>query len=233
MSFYMGAVILTELMMIAMVLHVLHYSGFTKIQKTWFLLTFISIMFCTAAEFAVHCGYYSSAFKIPLTILTVLQFSIAPVLATLFSGALGLKHQGKNAIVFISTSFFVEVLCAPFGWIFYFDDAGYHRGNQFFIYEVFYIISLAYLIVSMLIVGRKFSHRDARTIIMIIVILTAGILPMTFYKLNITYIAIAIGSVFCYVYYNDLVQQDIQSELVLNQEKVSTMQNHIITSLSV
>ena len=43
MNFYMCIIILTELMMLAMTLHVIHYAGFTNIQKTWYLLTFISI----------------------------------------------------------------------------------------------------------------------------------------------------------------------------------------------
>ena len=117
MTLYMSAVLLTELMMIAMTLHVLHYPGFTKTQKTWFLLTFISIMLCAGAEFAVHCGYYDPAFAPVLTVVTVLQFSVAPLLAVLFSGALGLGRQAKNAVIFAAVSFFsrvVSMACPPF-----------------------------------------------------------------------------------------------------------------------
>ncbi|MBR5043834.1 MAG: HD-GYP domain-containing protein, partial [Clostridia bacterium] len=81
-------------------------------------------------------------------------------------------------------------------------------------------------------VGRKFRNRDTRTIAMILVILVAGIVPMTVFKLNITYIAIAIGASLCYIYYNDLVQQDIQAALVANQAALSRMQSHIITGLA-
>ena len=91
MTFYTSIIILTELMMIAMALHVLFYSGFQKNQKTWYLFTFIAIMVCAAAEFAVHCGKYDPAYKIPLTIVTVLQFSLAPMLGIFFSGALSLR----------------------------------------------------------------------------------------------------------------------------------------------
>ena len=218
--------------MIAMSLHVLHYSGFTKTQKTWYLLTFISIMLCAAAEYAVHCGYYNPAYKIPLTVITVLQFSISPLLGVLFTGALGLTKQAKSAAYFASVSALVEIVSAPFGWIFYFDDNGYARGKYFFIYGIIYFISLLYLIVCITIVGKKFRHRDAPTIIMILIILVSGILPMTLYKLNITYIAVALSASLCYIYYNDLVQQDIKSELVANQEKLTSMQEHIITSLA-
>lgn len=231
-SFYMCAIILTELMMIAMCVHVIHYSGFTKTQKTWYLLTFASTMLCAAAEFAVHCGVYDERFAPVLTVLTVLQFSVAPLLAVLFSGSLGLNKQGINAVFFLSVNVLIETIAAPFRLIFYFDETGYHRGEYFIIYTFLFVISLLYLIANMFLVGKKFRHRDTRTIVMIVVILIAGILPMAFLKLNITYVAIAIAASLCYIYYNDLVQQDIQAELVKNQKKLSVMQNHIISSLA-
>ena len=94
------------------------------------------------------------------------------------------------------------------------------------------IISHIYLISGMIVVGKKFRHRDVWTIGMIVVVLIAGILPMTLYKLNVTYIAIAIGACLCYIYYNDLVQQDIQAEVVASQDKISGMQTHIISGLA-
>ena len=232
MSFYTSTIIITELMMISMTLHVLHYSGFTKQQRNWYILTFVAIMLCAAAEFVVHCGIYSPSMAPLLTVVTVFQFSVAPVLAVLFTGSLGLHQQAKTSSLFFIVNLIVEIIAAPFGWIFYFDENGYSRGEYFVIYEVFYLLSLIYLIVSMAIVGRKFHRRDMRTIVMIIVVLAAGIIPMTFYKLNVTYIAIAISACLCYIYYNDLIQQDIQAELVNNQKKISQMQEHMISGLA-
>ena len=117
MTFYMSAIILTELMMIAMILHVLHYSGFTREQKAWYVLTVAAVLLCSAAEFAVHCGRYDAKFAIPLTILTVLQFSTAPLLGVLFSGALGLPGQKKIAIWFFVANLVAETVAAPFGWV--------------------------------------------------------------------------------------------------------------------
>ena len=232
MTFYSCVILLTELMMLAMTLHVLTYSGFTKVQKVWYLLTFIAIAFCSAAEFCVHGIEYSQSFAIPLTIITVIQFSLSPLLGVLFSGALGLHNQRKAAIAFFAINLLVEAVSAPFGWIFYFDADGYHRGNLFFIYGIFYFASLAYLLINMVIIGKKFRHRDTLTIGMVLVVLVAGMIPMTIFKVNITYIAVAISASLCYIYYNDLVQQDIQAELVSNQKKMSAMQEHIISGLA-
>ena len=232
MTFYMCLIMLTELMMIAMILHVIFYSGFTKVQKFWYLATFISIMLCAIAELFVHCGYYKPSFRIPLTILTVMQFSIAPLLGVFFTGALGLHREAKIASFIFSLNFLVEVVLVPFGLVFYFNEEGYFRGDLFIIYEIMYFLSLAYLIVSMIIAGKRFSHRDFWTIIMVLVILISGIIPMMLFKLNITYIAIAISASLCYIYYNDLVQQDIKADYMANQERISSMQEHIISGLS-
>ena len=231
-QFYICSIIIIELLMVAMVIHVLRYSGFTKTQKKWYLMTFIAIMICSAGELAVHCGYYDKAFKIPLTILTVIQFSLAPILAILFSGSLGLKYQGRIALGFFGASFLTEVICAPFGWIFKFSDTGYARGDAFLIYEIFYFVGLAYLIGAMFLVGRRFQHRDQVTIIMILAILVAGIVPMAWLHINITYVAIGVAACVCYIYYNDLVQQDIQAELIENQKRISSMQSHMISGLA-
>ena len=232
MTFYMGITILTELLMIAMTIHVLNYTGFTRRQKEWFILTFASIIFCSAAEFAVHCGVYDYAYAKLLTILTVLQFSLAPLLAVCFTGALGLPNQKKPAVVFFLLNFVMEAAAAPFSFIFGFNREGYFRGSGFFLYEISYVLSLIYLIFGIHSVSRQFRHRDRWTIIMILVILSAGIIPMTFFHINITYIAIALAASLCYIYYNDLVQQDIQEDLITNQKKLSDMQVHIISGLA-
>ncbi len=126
----------------------------------------------------------------------------------------------------------IEIVSAPFGWVFYFDAEGYHRGNFFIIYTVCYFLALLYLIISMIVVGRKFRHRDTLTIGMVLVILIAGIIPMTLMEIHIAYISIGIAACLCYIYYNDLVQEDIHAELIANQEKITDMQKHTITGLA-
>ena len=232
MSLYSSVTLLIIMLMIANSIHVLTYSGFNKKQKIWFIVTFVSIAFCAAAEFGVHCGYYYNSLKVLLYILTILQFSIAPCFAMLFAGALGIRKQGRVAIAVFAVGLISELICAPFGWIFFFNDAGYSRGNAFIIYEALYFASLIYLIVILIIVGRRFKHRDSSTIIMILLVLAAGIIPMTIFKVHVAYLAVAISSVLCYIYYNDLIQQDMTAEFIKNQQKISEMQEKIIAGLA-
>ena len=232
MTFYTGTILLTELLMLAMTLHVLNYSGFTRQQRAWYLATFLAVMLCAGAELAVHGVPYRPPYAIPLTVLTVLQFSTAPLLAVLFAGALGLHRQNRFAVIFYALNLGLEVIAAPFGGVFYFNEAGYFRGPYFFLYEVMYFVSLIYLVWTMVIIGRNFRHRDTRTIVMMLIVLAAGILPMTLFRINITYIAIAISASLCYIYYNDLVQQDVKDALVTNQKKLSAMQTQMISGMA-
>ena len=232
MSFYAAATIIIVILMIAMTIHVINNSVFNRSQKTWFIATFAAISFCALAEFAIHCGYYDYKFAIPLTILTVLQFAAAPTFAMLFAGALGLKYQGRIAIGYFITCLIIGISCAPFKSIFYFDEAGYHRGPLFLIYAITYFASLAYIVVMLTLVSKKFRHRDVGTILMVLVVLVAGVVPMSIWELHIAYVAVGISACLCYVFYNDLVQSDMNSELLEKQQKLADMQVQITSRLA-
>ena len=232
-EYYAAITLLLVLLMIAMSIHVLKYEGFNKKQKLWFIATFAAITFCALAEFALHNGYADPRFNIPLTILTVLQFSVAPCFAMLFAGALGLKYQLKIVFPWFAFCLIVNIVCSIFGWVFYFDDAGeYHRGVAFMLYISTYIASLVYMIVALFIVGKKFRHRDIGTIIMVLVILTAGILPMSLRQLHVAYAAVGMAATLCFVFYNDLVQQDMRVDLIESQKKISRIQRHTVSGLA-
>ena len=230
--YYFITLILT-LMMVALSIHVLSYPGFNKKQKKWFIVTFATITFCALAELAIHCGYHDPRFNIPMTILTVLQFSIAPTFAMLFAGALGFKHQIKAALISLGICLIIQISCAPNGYIFYFDETGlYHRGPYFIIYTITYIASMLYIVGTLILVGIRFKARDIGTIIMVLVVLAGGIIPMSLYQIHIAYCAVGITSALCYVYYNDIVQQDTRAELMRKQKEINEMQVHIISGLA-
>ena len=233
MDYYASATLILVVLMVTMIIHVLNYSDFNKTQKTWFVLTFSAITFCALAEYTLHCGYFDPMFKIPLTILTVLQFAIAPCFAMLFAGALGLKNQKLAVLISLGICLTIGIICAPFGLVFYIDDAGYHRGPAFFIYEITYFGSLVYIIGSLIVIGKKFAHRDLGTIIMILIIIAAGIVPMTIFQLHVAYIAVGVSSVICYIFYNDLVQQETRQKLLSQQQKVMEMQTQISSRLAI
>lgn len=234
MTLYAGTILLTELMMLAMIIHVANYSGFKRVEKTWYITTFGTIMLCAFAEFiAKHFDARRSGFVLPLTILTVVQFSLTPLLPVFFAGALGLRREAKIVGAFFLVNVIVEVIAAPLKLIFYFDEGGkYIHARYYFLYEAFYILSMVFLIVGLVIVSKRFKRRDAVTIVMVLVILVAAIFPLIFYKVYTDYIGIALCACLCYIYYNDLIQEDIQAELVANQNRISSMQSQMISGLA-
>ena len=234
MTIYSSVILLTELMMMAMMIHVIHYSGFTRSEKGWYVATFAAIMLCAAAEFcAIHFDARGSGFVIPLTIITVIQFSLSPLLPVFFAGALGMRREAKAVSYFFFLNVLAQIISAPFGWIFFFDESGkYIRGNLYIIYQFFYISSLVFLIVALNIVGKRFRKRDIYTIIMVMVIMLAAILPLILCRVYTDYLGIALCACLSYIYYNDLIQEDIQAELIAKQDKISSMQKQMISGLA-
>ena len=234
MTIYMGTIILTDLLMLTMSLHVLNYPGFTRTEKCWYLYTFIAIFFCAGAEFiSVHFDARGPVFSIPLTFLDMVQFSLSPMLPVFFVGALGMRRQATFAGGFFLLHALVEIVSAPFGWIFYYDSAGrYIRGEYYIVYEAFYIISLVFLIVCLVIVGRRFRHRDLFTILMVFVVMVAAIIPLILYKVYTDYLGIGLCASLCYIYYNDLIQEDKHEQLVANQQRMQQMQVHTISGMA-
>ncbi len=234
MSLYTCSILLTELLMVAMTFHVAHYPGFTKAEKRWYLFAFISIFFCAGAEFIARrfdaCG---PAFSLPLTVLTAIQFSLSPMLPVFFGGALGFYRPAIAVGKAFCLHALAEYVLAPFGLIFYFDEAGrYVRGEYYIIYEAAYLLSLVFLIVCMIVVSRRFKRRDLPTIIMVFVLLAASIAPLILYRLYTDYVGIGLCAALCYIYYNDLVQEDIQEKTAANQDRMFHMREHTISAMS-
>ena len=159
MTFYMGTTILTELMMVAMILHVLFYSGLSLKQKSWFLLICVSIMVCAGAEFVIHSGYYKPSWNVALTAVTAVQFAIGPMIGAYFAGALGLRKGARYFGVLFFLHYIFEIAASPFGIVFYFTEEGFTHGPYFSIYEAFYLASLLYMVIGMIVVSNRFRRR--------------------------------------------------------------------------
>ena len=234
MTIYMGVIILTELLMLTMSFHVLSNPVFTKVEKRWYLFTFIAIFFCAGAEFVtVSFTGRGPAFALPLTILDTLQFSVSPILPVLFIGALGMRRQATVAGLFFCLNVLAEIINVPLGLIFYYDSMGnYIRGDYYIVYETFYIFSLLFLIVCLIIVGKRFKKRDLSTIIMIFVVIAASLIPLILFTVYTDYPGIGLCACLCYIYYNDLVQEDAQTKLVADQEQMYHMQERTIFGMA-
>jgi response regulator RpfG family c-di-GMP phosphodiesterase len=52
------------------------------------------------------------------------------------------------------------------------------------------------------------------------------------FKVYVDYLGIGLCAALCYIYYNDLIQDDIQEKLVENQKKMQDMQAHTISGMA-
>ncbi len=234
MTIYSCAIALIELLMLAMTFHVLYYPGFTPVEKRWYLVTFVSIFLCAGIEmFALHYDAQGPAFSLPLTILTVIQFSLTPMLPVFFAGALGMRREAVIAAAGFSLHALLEIISVPFGWIFYYDEIGtYVRGKYYILYLLSFILCFVFLIVCLIIVGKRFKKRDLSTIIMVFVVMAAALLPLLLFTVYTDYLGIGMCAALCYIYYNDLIQEDKREELVSAQKKMFEMQTHTISGMA-
>jgi hypothetical protein len=155
------------------------------------------------------------------------------MLPLFFARALGLVELFRSIrILFVLHAIF-EIVAAPFGWVFYYDAAGaYVRGPYYSIFTAFYFYGIIILIVSLVLTGNRFYRRDTGTVVMAFIISVAGLVPMVLFEVYGEYVGIADCAMLCYIYYNDLTQQDTMAELVMHQEQISRMQTQIITGLA-
>ncbi len=234
MTVYMGAIILIELLMLTMIFHVLYYPGFTQAEKRWYLVTFAAIFLCAGIELlAIHFDGRGPGFFLPLTILTVIQFSLTPMLPVFFAGALGMRREASVAAAAFSLHALAEIVSAPFGWIFRFDETGtYIRGEYYLVYQASFLLCFVFLIVCLIIVGKRFKKRDLATIIMVFVVMAAALLPLLLFTVYTDYLGIGMCASLCYIYYNDLIQEDKREKLVDNQKKLFRMQEHTISGMA-
>jgi len=234
MDLYATVIVLTVLLMVAMTFHVMQYSGFDAQQKRWYATFFLSILLCASAEYIGNTyNAVGPNLQLPLTILTVFQFSVSAMLPLFFARALGLVELFRSIrILFVLHAIF-EIVAAPFGWVFYYDAAGaYVRGPYYSIFTAFYFYGIIILVVSLVLTGNRFYKRDTGTVVMAFIISVAGLVPMVLFEVYGEYVGIADCAMLCYIYYNDLTQQDTMAELVMHQEQISRMQTQIITGLA-
>ena len=67
---------------------------------------------------------------------------------------------------------------------------------------------------------------------MVFVVMVAAIIPLILYKVYTDYLGIGLCASLCYIYYNDLIQEDKHEQLVANQQRMQQMQVHTISGMA-
>lgn len=234
-QYHFAITVLVVLGMTAMSLHVFFNTAFDKIQKRWFLSTFLLLSIASTAELTRDILTYYPKNPLFFKITTLIEFSIAPFIPILIIGDCGLRKTAKRMFIPLILHSIFEIAVCPFDKVFSISETGKYKHEELYIvYIAVYMIGIIYAFSRMYFVSRNFKNRDKWTIISIIILLTVGISIQTFINSNIKtdFITTAIGVAIAYTYYDDLIQQDILEDIKKKNEKISNIQNQMVSGLA-
>ena len=203
-------------------------------KKIWFIVTFVGISFGATAEFVrtlleIH-PMSSGLYKV----VTLLEFSITPIMPVPLSLACGIKKQAHYVGALMMLHAVVEIALMNTGAVFSINENGkYSRGDYYAIYIMAYILSLLYLIFVFYYISKRFRNRNLFILISAVMIIFAGIIPSLINRetktafLGMTFMAIVL-----YSYFDDLTQQELADNLAAQNERIKSMQSSVIIGVA-
>nr|MCR5607260.1 hypothetical protein [Treponema sp.] len=160
-QYHFAITLLVVLGMTAMSLHVFFNNALNKIQKRWFLSTFILLSIASSAELARDILTYYPKNPLIFKIMTLIEFSIAPFIPILIIGDCGLRKTAKRIFIPLILHSIFELAVCPFDKVFSISKTGEYRHEELYIvYVAVYMIGIIYAFSRMYFVSRKFKNRD-------------------------------------------------------------------------
>ena len=220
--------------MVTMIVHINHTGNLKGSCRKWFTISFAAIILGAFTECLGTAIDGSSLPNWQHTAVTLVQFCTTPCVSLFISYALEVRRPANWFGTVMLLHVTAEVLLAQSGGIFYIDQDGfYHRGHLYIIYMLSYAVSLVYLLVLAIYMSRRFRRRDVATLLLGIVILILGIVPSVLRaEVETSFLGVSLLAVILYVYYKDLVEQDLQDGLTARNEKIKFMQLHTIIGMA-
>ena len=216
-DFYDATVIITSLTIIIMFVDILANKIITIDNKKQMLAVCGLILIASICEWA---GVKLNG-KDPNTIwlhytVKFIEFATTPFISLIAAKAYGKVKYLKPCLIFASTNIVIQFVSIWTGWIFTIDEANiYHRMGAYWIYIIYFALSISYFIVSIIIGNRQFRFKLDATLVSAIALIIAGItIQMIVSAIRIDFLAIAIGNVVLYVRYGNIImRQDALTKL--------------------
>ncbi|MGN0806586.1 MAG: GGDEF domain-containing protein [Candidatus Coproplasma sp.] len=138
-----------------------------------------------------------------------LEFSITPFISVTATKAYGKAKFFKTMLAFASVNIVIQFISIWTGWIFTIDEMNvYRRMGQYWIYIVFFSVSIAYFIYNIITSNKQYRFTLDATLVSALVLITAGIIiQMIESDIRVEFLAIAIGNVILYVRYGNTVMR--------------------------
>ena len=233
-SIYYVMIAVVLMSMLTLMHHVGQNKGLSIKSRKWLCISLLTIMIGATTE---CIGTYMDGKNVPaaLQIFIILtEFCTTPYISAFIAIAIGAGKQALFITVLMSLHTLAEVICIPWGYIFYIEKGGYYRrGPLYGIYVFSYSISVAFLIFTAAYLSRRFRRRDRGTLILSLLVLMTGVLPSV---LNVSdetsFLGVSTMAILLYVYYSNLTEQDLHREIEDKSEHLSSIRKNVITRMA-
>ncbi len=161
-------------------------------------------------------------------VIKVIELSIAPIIAFLFSWIVEKKYV-KYIVLFLIGHCILECLSAVFGFIWYIDASNcYHHGTFYFLYVSAYVISAIYAMYIILGNMKKYQYHGTQFLCMIALFLATGlIIQLIDGSMKVDYLAVSMASIMLYVFTLEMIQQIDELTSLLNRRGYENCIAHI------
>ena len=180
---YCVLILTSVLSMITMTIIVKTNTTLDRTSRTWFRITFLGIALAMFAEFSRAFLDVHPISPTLYKIITLLEFSITPMLPIPLSLACGVRKAAIPTTAILGTHALLEIILVNFNLVFSVsENCIYKRGPFYIIYIISYVLSLLYLIMVFYFVSRRFKNRHSIILIFSLFIILSLFLPELFLR---------------------------------------------------
>ncbi|MGN0804618.1 MAG: GGDEF domain-containing protein [Candidatus Coproplasma sp.] len=139
----------------------------------------------------------------------VIEFSVTPFISLTASKAYGKAKFYYATLIIATVNIVLQIVSIWTGWIFVIDSANvYHRMGLYWIYIIFFALSIIYCIYSIIIGNKQYRFGIDATLIAALLLIIAGItIQMIESDIRVDFLTIAIGNVILYVRYGNSIMR--------------------------
>ena len=205
----------------------------SKNAKIWFRHVIAAVTICVIAS----CigGWLNEHPKPPIynTVVTLIEYSVAPFISVFICGAYGMKHL-RAAIGLMSVNVVFQLAAAPFGLVFQITPEGaYTRGDFYIVYLAFVAISAVLAIFAAIEFSRKFESDDLMTLVVIVALVAVGCIAQWVNPgLKTAYVCVSLAALLFYIYSDDLIQRSLVEQTRGQIEAAAKTQRQIVIGLA-
>ncbi|MGN1372969.1 MAG: GGDEF domain-containing protein [Candidatus Coproplasma sp.] len=216
-DFYDATVIIIALTIIVMFVDILANKVITIANKKQMLTVCGLILVASVCEWAgVKLDGSDQSLIWLHYAVKFIEFSTTPFISLTAAKAYGKVKYYRPWLVFASTNIIIQIISIWTGWIFTIDELNvYHRMGMYWIYIVYFALSILYFIYSIIIGNKQYRFSLDATLIAALLLIIAGItIQMIESAIRVDFLAIAIGNVILYVRFgNNVMRLDALTKL--------------------